>query len=159
MRVKTILDEDFLNYRKPAMLICCISCNGKCSHEYGFDPKMCQNAMWADEPTIVIDDTAIAARYLNNPLTSAVVFGGLEPFEQIDEVISMISLLREKTDDDVVIYTGYKEDEVVSELERLKQFPNVIVKFGRFIPNLESVMDPVLGVKLISSNQYAKKIS
>lgn len=159
MRVKTIQDEDFLNYRKPAMLICCISCNGKCSHEYGFDPKMCQNAMWADEPTIEIEDKAIVARYLNNRLTTAIVFGGLEPFEQIDEVVSLISLLRAKTDDDIVIYTGYREDEVEHEIELLKCFTNIIVKFGRFIPNLDSVIDPVLGVKLISNNQYAKKIS
>lgn len=35
MRVKTIVDEDFTNYKKPAMFIGTISCGGKCCIEAG----------------------------------------------------------------------------------------------------------------------------
>ena len=38
-------------------------------------------------------------------------------------------------------------------------FRNIIVKFGRFIPDQESHYDEVLGVNLASNNQYAKKLS
>ena len=33
MRVKTIVEEDFTNYKKPAMFIGTISCGGKCCLE------------------------------------------------------------------------------------------------------------------------------
>lgn len=159
MRVKTIKDEDFLNYRKPSMLICTIQCNGKCCHEAGIDPSICQNSMWANEPTIDVYDTALVMRYVRNPITNAIVFGGLEPFEQYAEMRDLIYAFRLRTDDDIVIYTGYTEDELKDKIEDLQLFPNIIIKFGRFIPNSTAVIDPVLGVKLISNNQYAKKIS
>ena len=38
-------------------------------------------------------------------------------------------------------------------------FNNIIVKFGRFIPNQESHYDEILEVNLASPNQYARKIS
>ena len=44
-------------------------------------------------------------------------------------------------------------------INNLKQFPNIIIKFGRFIPNQQSHYDEVLGINLASDNQYAKKIS
>jgi hypothetical protein len=38
-------------------------------------------------------------------------------------------------------------------------FDNIIVKFGRFIPDDEKRFDEVLGVELASHNQYAEVIS
>ena len=38
-------------------------------------------------------------------------------------------------------------------------YSNIIIKFGRFIPNREPHFDEVLGVNLASNNQYAKRIS
>jgi len=38
----------------------------------------------------------------------------------------------------------------------LSRYKNVIVKFGRFIPNQEKHYDEILGVELASPNQYAK---
>ena len=35
MRVKTVVDEDFTNYKKPSMFIGTISCGGKCCIEAG----------------------------------------------------------------------------------------------------------------------------
>ena len=42
---------------------------------------------------------------------------------------------------------------------KLKQYDNIIIKFGRFIPNQEKHYDEVLGVELASPNQYARRIS
>jgi hypothetical protein len=39
----------------------------------------------------------------------------------------------------------------------LKGYGNIVVKFGRFIPNQEKHYDSVLGVELSSFNQYAKR--
>ena len=57
------------------------------------------------------------------------------------------------------MYTGYYKEELLPELNILSQYKNMIVKFGRYIPEQESIYDDVLGVTLASSNQYAVKIS
>lgn len=83
MRVKTIVDEDFTNYKKPAMFIGTISCGGKCCIEAGIPLSVCQNDGWRASAPISIDDEQLCIRYLNNPLTESIVFGGLEPLEQL----------------------------------------------------------------------------
>ena len=37
--------------------------------------------------------------------------------------------------------------------------PNIIIKYGRFIPHQEKHFDEILGVYLASDNQYGKRIS
>ena len=86
MRVKTIVDEDFVNYKTPSMFIGTISCNGKCCFEGGFPLSVCQNDGWRGCAPIDIRDEVIIKRYLQNPLTHSIVFGGLEPIEQAVEV-------------------------------------------------------------------------
>ena len=161
MRVKTIVDEDFVNYKKPSMFIGTISCNGKCCIEAGIPLSVCQNDGWRSCAPVVLSDREICMRYLVNPLTNAIVIGGLEPFEQTEEVYTLIWMLRNVFDckDDVVIYTGYTQDEVEEEVERLSEFENIIIKFGRFRPNQTPHRDEVLGINLVSDNQYAVKIS
>jgi len=159
MRVKTIKDEDFINFKVPSMFIGTISCSGKCCIEAGIDIATCQNDFWRGARVIDIDDEQIVSRYLCNQFTSAIVFGGLEPFEQFEELYNLIKLFRERVNDTIVIYTGYKEEEVEKEIKQLAEIPNIIVKFGRFIPGQQSKFDETLGVKLASPNQYARYIS
>jgi hypothetical protein len=40
----------------------------------------------------------------------------------------------------------------------LKNFDNIIIKYGRFIPNQEQHYDETLGVNLASNNQYAERL-
>lgn len=159
MRIKTIKDEDFINYKVPSMFIGTISCGGKCCIEAGIDIATCQNDFWRSARIIEMDDEQIVSRYLYNQFTSAIVFGGLEPFEQFDELVQLIKKFREKVNDTIVIYTGYYEEELQEEIELLSKIPNIIVKFGRYIPGQQSKYDEVLGVKLASPNQYARYIS
>lgn len=161
MRVKTIVDEDFVNYSKPSMFIGTISCGGKCCLEGGFPLSVCQNDGWRGSAPIDIRDEVIVKRYLQNQITHAIVLGGLEPMEQSDEVLALIKTLREDFDchDDVVIYTGYYPDEVTAILDKLQAFDNIVVKFGRYVPDMKSRFDDVLGVNLASDNQYAVRIS
>ena len=90
------------------------------------------------------------------------VLGGLEPFDDISNIVSLVASLRaNKCMDDVVIYTGYTEDEV-KELfpfwfDKLCCYGNIVIKFGRYIPGQKYHWDPVLCVSLSSSNQYAKR--
>lgn len=48
---------------------------------------------------------------------------------------------------------------IYDKLTLLSRYKNVIVKFGRFIPNQEPHYDETLWVNLASNNQYARRIS
>ena len=159
MRVKGIIFDDFVNYKKPCMTIEMPFCDFKCDKECGL--QVCQNSALAKADTFDLYDDKIIATYLNNDITKAIVFQGLEPLDDrsFPELIDFLNKLRIYTDDDVVIYTGFKEEEIGSKIEILKNFENIIIKFGRFIPDQPSVEDAVLGVKLASPNQYARRIS
>ena len=108
---------------------------------------------------IDFDEQKIVNRYIDNPITTSIVISGLEPFDSFNELVILIRSFREKTSDDIVIYSGYNKEEITSYIEELKQFKNIIIKFGRFIPNQEKHYDEVLQVTLASPNQYGEKIS
>lgn len=158
MKIRALVQEDFLQYKKPSMFIGTCYCTWKCCREYG-DIKICQNSNLAKEPIRYIEDSKLVNRYLENDITKAIVFGGLEPLEQYNELDNFIDVFRKYSDDDIVIYTGYNEEEVGLYISELKKYKNIIIKFGRYIPNDTSHYDNILGVELASSNQYAKKIS
>jgi hypothetical protein len=157
MKIKGLVDEDFLQYKKPSMFIICPYCSFKCDKEYG--TQICQNCELANSKIIDIDNDKIVDRYINNQITKAIVFGGLEPFDTFDELFGLILSFRERTKDDIVIYTGYRNDEIEKEIDKLTIFENIIVKFGRYIPDQEKHYDSILGIMLASNNQYACKIS
>lgn len=160
MRVKTILDEDFANYKKPSMFIATCMCDWKCCKEAGQDVSMCQNATTARQPDIEISVDDIYRRYISNPITSSVVIGGLEPVLQFDEVLHLLAYFRGNgCEDDFVIYTGYTKDEVQEQISSLAAYKNVIVKFGRFVPGDMPHYDDVLGVMLANKEQHAERIS
>lgn len=142
------------------MLIAFPYCTFKCNKECGLN--VCQNNELTKSKNIDISSKKIVDRYLNNNMTHAIVCGGLEPFDSWEDLWYLICEFRHYTLDDIVIYTGYTEEEVYNKryiMSNLRQFPNIIIKFGRFIPNQKPHYDEVLGVKLISDNQYAKRIS
>lgn len=161
MRLKTITDEDFVNYKQASMFIGVISCSGKCCKEADISLDVCQNYEWHAAPVLNIPDHRIIERYLANPITSSIVFGGLEPFEQAQELIDFIRMLRElyNNSDPVVIYTGYYPEEISDYLFELAELGNVIVKFGRYKPNRKPRYDDLLGVWLASDNQFASTLS
>lgn len=157
IKIKGINECDFTNYKKPSMFIIFPYCNFKCEKDCG--EKICQNSSLVKEPIYSIDIKTIVNKYINNPLTKSIVCGGLEPFDSWEELSMLIVYLRMVTKDDIIVYTGYKEEEIsFSKLNFLKNAENIIVKFGRFIPNQQSHYDEILGINLASDNQYAKKM-
>lgn len=160
MRLRGLVEEDFTNYKKPSMFLIVPFCTFKCDKEYG--TQICQNLPVTKEPIVEISNEDIYKRYVENPITKAFVFGGLEPFyeDTFEELYNFINFLRWDMNcfDDVVIYTGYDADECIEEWSRLSKFSNVIVKFGRYIPNQKPHFDDLLGVNLSSDNQYAEEL-
>ena len=157
MIIKGIQEEDFINYKKPSMFISFSSCTWKCEKECG--RKVCQNGTLATTPNINIGVKTIVNKYINNPITKSIVCGGLEPFDTFDDLLQLIAYLRVSTDDDIVIYTGYYKEEIADKMAILSKYKNIVIKYGRYIPNQEKHYDEVLGVYLASSNQYAERIS
>lgn len=161
MIIKNIVDEDFVNFKMPVMYIGTALCNGKCCLEANIPLSVCQNDEWRKTATINMTDEKIIRRYIANPISKGICFSGLEPFEQFDEMLSLIKKLREiyHNDDYIVIYTGYYKSEIIEQISILQKYKNIIVKFGRYIPNQNKHFDDVLGVYLASDNQYAEIIS
>ena len=96
--------------------------------------------------------------YYQNPITKAVILGGLEPMLQFDELLHLLDIFREYDCNDVfVIYTGYYPEEIPEKIDQLRG-RNVIVKYGRFIPYGKSRFDEVLGITLASDNQFAEAL-
>ena len=153
MKIKGLITEDFVNYKKASMTIIFPYCTFKCGKDY------CQNSSLAKTPIIEISIDDLVNRYINNPITEAVVMQGLEPFDSWNDLKEFVQKLREYNNDDIVIYTGYNKDEVSKYIEELSVYPNIIIKFGRYIPNQDGHYDDVLGVYLISNNHYAERIS
>lgn len=157
--LKGIIDEDFVNYKVPSMTLMFPHCTFKCDNEYG--QPLCQNSSLISEPDIIVDIIALCKRYIQNTITEAIVFQGLEPIDSFKELIGLIDFLRTKSkcNDPIIIYTGYNKQELLDKITKLKIYPNIIIKFGRYIPNQKPHYDEVLGVYLASENQYAEKIS
>ena len=129
MKIKGLITEDFVNYKKASMTIIFPYCTFKCGKDY------CQNSSLAKTPIIEISIDDLVNRYINNPITEAVVMQGLEPFDSWNDLKEFVQKLREYNNDDIVIYTGYNKDEVSKYIEELSVYPNIIIKFGRYIPN------------------------
>ena len=152
MKVKGLVEEDFVNYKLPSMYIVFPRCSFKCDQENG--NRICQNGARAHEIDIEISYDEIVERYKKNPISRAIVMAGLEPFDSFDDLYELVRKFRRTLADDIIIYTGYNENEIEPMIKKITKFSNIIIKFGRFIPNDEGYFNEELGVKLASRNQY-----
>ena len=112
MRILNIIDEDIVNYKKISMFIAFPTCSMRCNIDCNND--VCQNSNLLETNTIEIDKDKLIDRYLSNPITHAIVLGGLEPFDSPFDLISFVDAFRNKRNcsDDIVIFTGYTEEEL-----------------------------------------------
>lgn len=160
MKLRGFVEEDFVQYRKPSMFLGVTTCDWKCCKECGMPTSMCQNSSLATGKIVEVGEDILYKRYKANPITQAIVIGGLEPILSFYDVVRLIDYFRTHGDmSDFVIYTGYYPNEIQPELAVLSGYKNIVMKFGRYIPNKNSKQDDVLGVTLASDNQYAERIS
>lgn len=158
MKTFGVIEEDFTNYKLPCMFISTTTCTFKCEKEAGFE--CCHNSPWINQSPLDISVEMLYNMFTSNPITEAIVIGGLEPFDQFEDIIEFVAYFRENhCNNPIIIYTGYYLNEVTPEIEQLKNYNNIIIKFGRYVPNRPKRYDDVLGIELVSDNQYAEKIS
>lgn len=155
IELKDIIFEDFTNYKKPSMFLIFPVCDFKCDKDCGF--KICQNRNLIEKPNYKIKVEELLEAYLSNPITKSIVCGGLEPFDTFNELLELISIFREKTNDDIIIYTGYYKEEIEEQLKKITCYSNIIIKFGRIVIDGTSYFNEDLGITLASKNQYTIK--
>lgn len=165
MKVKDIIDVDTVNYKKISMFIATSTCDLKCDRECG--KPVCQNSELAKAPNIEINCEEVVQRFNSNPITEAIIFGGLEPLygsgpNHVGDFHSFAYYIPELNEGtDIVVYTGYYPSEIhYSDFQFWHSMTNaikgnLIFKFGRFIPDRPHRFDEVLGVELASNNQFA----
>lgn len=157
MRIKGVETERFQDYKYPSMFIAFPYCSFKCEKECGM--RVCQNSTLATAPIREVEVNELINKYLSNPITQAIVCGGLEPMDSFGDLVEFISALRKREcQHDVVIYTGYRKEEIKDQIKMLIPFGNIVIKFGRFVPNEPSHYDDVLGVNLANNEQYGERI-
>ena len=110
MKVKGLIDECFSDYKKPAMYIATPYCSFKCDKDNGC--AVCQNSELAHKPTYDIPTRYLVNRYLENPITKAIIFSGLEPFDSMDDV-------------EVIIVTNNKQVYLSSDIEFVSEVENI----------------------------------
>lgn len=158
IRALSITDEVFQDYRKISMFISCIRCDGKCWRELNLPPDTCQNYGMNSQNWKSYKIQDVIDRYMSNELTTAIIFGGLEPMLQFQEILEFIHEFRKVSDDDIIIYTGYLKEELTPQIKELSEYNNIIIKFGRYNPKIPPRFDEVLGITLITGNQYAERL-
>lgn len=160
IEVKGIIWEDIVNYKKIGTTLMMPKCSFKCDKENGV--QLCQNKELAAAPSQPIHVNAFMRNYKSNTLTEAIILQGLEPLDSPVDVLTVAAALSDfRIKDDLVIYTGYYPKEspsyIIPEIARI--IPgDLIVKWGRYIPNQTPHYDSILGVYLASDNQYGEII-
>ena len=88
MLIKGIKDECFGDFKMPGMLIIFPKCSFKCDKENG--NQICQNSSLATELSIDIPSQKIINRYIQNPISQALICGGLEPLDSFGELYQLL---------------------------------------------------------------------
>lgn len=148
---------DVVNYIRPTFNVASgITCTFKCGKD------LCQNCELTKQKKITLDISDIIVKYDKQILAKSITFQGLEPLDNMNQLLWFIYDFRENHKDDIILWTGYTKEECADLIYLIKEkmkWDNIIIKFGRFIPNQKPHYDEILGVNLASDNQYAEKIS
>ncbi len=152
------IKEVFNDYKETSLLLATCKCDFKCEKEGLCPIGSCQNSELIKSKTIKISNEKVIDIFKDNPLVTTILIAGLEPFLQFEEIYNFIKDFRKNNNNTIVIFTGYYPNEIQDYILKLKEFFNIIIKFGRFIENSKSRYDDILGVVLASENQYAKRI-
>ena len=165
MLLKAIRDEDYSSYKEVSMLVAFPYCDFKCCIDAKRSISMCQNSPAAKLPSFYVPASDIYEQYSRNVITHSIVCAGLEPLKSFYDLCDLLYTFRYENgcSDMFVIYTGYDKNEnteIKGKINILKEnFSNIIMKFGRYVPNQLPHYDEILGVILASPNQYAERIS
>jgi len=155
-------DQDFVNYKEANFVVYSgITCTFKCEKEAGI-PGLCQNCSLAKAPKIDYSIEKCIKRFDDQFISKVITFQGLEPLDNLKQLLWFIYKFRQNHDNLIIIWTGYTKEECKDLIYLIKEkmkWSNIIMKYGRYVPGQESHYDELLGIKLANKEQYAEKIS
>lgn len=125
----------------PIGISCTWKCKNCCNIHYKDYKDFYKRTIWE-----IIND------YDRNKLVSTLILSGLEPFDNFDIMLSLIHWFRVFFEDDIVIYSGYELKEIEEYIKPLSSY-NVLVKYGRYMPNKNHIYNEDLELYLSSDNQ------
>ena len=134
MQLKKIEETKTLYNNELSLYLIASSCKWKC--------KICPNAHYSRFETVDIPNTDILQKFKSDDNLKAIVIGGLEPMDQMNDLRGFIFDARKFFEPGdrpkIVIYTGYEMDELnkmhYSGLaSELMQYGNAMVIAGRNI--------------------------
>jgi hypothetical protein len=96
----------------------------------------------------------------NNYFIECIILSGLEVMDNMKDLLHFLKEIKNYTNLPVVIFTGYKEEEVADKIKQIKEVTDrkLVFKFGRYQPYQKPRYDEVGGITLASGNQYFKVI-
>ena len=157
--VLDINDSDLINYSEPTFnILAGISCTFKCCPN---NPEICHNNPLCNQNPIRCEIPKLIERFNNQNLCKTITFQGLECLDNLKQILWFIYHFRKTNNNTIIIWTGYTKDECEDLIYLIKEkmkWENIIIKYGRFIPDQQPHYDEVLGVELASDNQYAERI-
>lgn len=61
------------------------------------------------------------------PLIDGITISGGEPFEQFEALLAIVVQLRERTNVDILVYTGYGVEDITDQLQQIKPYIDVLI--------------------------------
>lgn len=82
---------------------------------------------WATAKTLIPIDQLMMALSSYIPLVDGITISGGEPFDQFDALLAIVAQLREKTNVDILLYTGYSIEDIPDQLQQIKPYIDVLI--------------------------------
>lgn len=82
---------------------------------------------WATAKTLIPIDQLMMALSSYLPLVDGITISGGEPFDQFDALLAIVAQLREKTEVDILVYTGYSIENIPDQLQKIKPYIDVLI--------------------------------
>lgn len=153
----------FNDYKKVGLYVPTSHCTFKCVTEAnakGIKFIECQNhALAGCSKRIDMSAKEIYDIAQNDVFVEAIILSGLDPLDSFEETMKFVDEFRKLSDMELVIFTGYKEEEISDKIEMLSKYNGITMKVGRYDPTIPAKYDPIGEVTLATGNQYFINVS
>ncbi|MCH4890037.1 radical SAM protein [Acidaminobacter sp. JC074] len=150
IRYKSITHERLEDAPFVGALVCALDCNIGC--------KGCFNQSLKEAPIFYKKADEVLDEIMSNPFNEGVILAGLEWSLQPSELMAMIKSCASKNIP-VIVYTGHKIETFLRRVPKIKNYPEVLIKYGAYDESKLSLTHEAYGVRLASTNQNIQSVA
>jgi len=150
IRYKSITHERVEDAPFVGALVCALDCNIGC--------KGCFNQSLKEAPIFYKKADEIMDEIMSNPFNEGVILAGLEWSLQPTELLALVKSATVRNMP-VIVYTGHDINTFLRRVPLIKQFTEVLVKYGAYDESKLSLTHEAYGIKLASTNQHIDSIA